>query len=96
MKLCLYIKQIKNFLINILFPIKCLLCEEKDEILCNNCIQKIQMAERETDKNILAVFDYRDPIIKKYIWELKYHHKKYIGEKLGQLLYEFLIEIFPT
>jgi competence protein ComFC len=55
-------------------------------------VQKIRIAERETENNILAVFDYRDEIIKKAIWELKYHHKKYIGEKLGKLLYEFLVE----
>ena len=92
MKLCLNIKLIKNFLLDILFPIKCLDCQIKNEILCNNCVSKIRLAERETDKNILAVFDYRDPLIKKVIWGLKYHHKRYLGEKLGQLLYEFFIE----
>jgi ComF family protein len=92
MKTCLYVKSIKNSLLNILFPTNCLGCSTKSEILCDNCISKIQLAERETDMNILAVFDYRDTIIKKAIWELKYHHKRYIGEKLGQLLYEFLIE----
>jgi competence protein ComFC len=73
-------------------PTKCLGCNLKNEILCNNCTSKIRVAERETDKDILAVFDYRDPIIKKAIWKLKYHHNHYIGGKLGQLLYEFLIE----
>src|ERR1035437_8603416 len=92
MKLYLYFKQTKNFLLELLFPTKCLGCGIKNEILCTNCISKIHLAERETDKNILAVFDYRDPIIKKVIWELKYHHKRYLGEKLGLLLYEFLIE----
>jgi ComF family protein len=38
------------------------------------------------------MFDYRDPLIKKVIWELKYHHKRYLGGKLGQLLYEFFME----
>lgn len=92
MELHLYIKQIKNFLLDILFPIKCLGCEIKDEILCSNCISKIRLVERETDKNIIALFDYRDPLVKKVIWELKYHHKRYLGEKLGKLLYESLIE----
>ncbi len=85
-------KKIKNFILGVLFPSKCIGCELKDEILCNNCVQKIKLTERETENNILAVFDYRDEIIKKAIWELKYHHKKYVGEKLGKLLYEFLIE----
>src|ERR1035437_9546101 len=92
MKSHLYIKQIKDFILEILFPTKCLGCEIKSEILCDNCVAQISTAERETDKNILAVFDYRDPLIKKAIWELKYHHKHYLGQKLGQLLYESLIE----
>jgi len=92
MKLYSYIKSTKNFLLDILFPTKCLGCEIKSEILCNSCMIQIRTAERETDTNILAVFDYRDPLIKKAIWELKYHHKRYLGERLGQLLYEFLIE----
>jgi competence protein ComFC len=92
MKFYLYIRQIKNSFLDILFPIYCSGCGIKNEILCNNCITKIHIAERETDQNILAMFDYRDPLIKKVIWELKYHHKRYLGEKLGQLLYEFLIE----
>jgi competence protein ComFC len=92
MKLLLFILNIKDFLLDILFPIKCLGCQSKNVVICDNCIAKIRIAERETDKNILAVFDYRDPIIKKAIWELKYYHKRYLGRKLGQLLYEFLVE----
>lgn len=92
MKVFLWIRSINNFLLNIFFPVKCLGCQTKDEILCNNCISKIDLAGRETDENIIAMFDYRDPLIRKTIWELKYHHKRYLGEKLGQLLYEFLME----
>lgn len=92
MKLCLYIKQIKNIILDILFPTKCLNCHADNEILCNNCVGLLHLAERETTENILAVFDYRDEITKKAIWELKYHHKRYLGERLGQLLYEYLIE----
>ena len=87
-----YLKITKDFILDSLFPTKCLGCQARNEILCNNCVYKIRPAERETPEKILAVFDYRDLVIKKAIWELKYHHKRYIGEKLGQLLYEFLIE----
>ena len=88
----LYIKQIFNIFINILFPIRCLGCKNNDTILCEYCLSKIRFAERETDEQIRAVYDYRDPLIKKAIWELKYHHKRYIGEKLGELLYEYFME----
>lgn len=92
MKFYINIKKIKNSLLDLLFPIHCLGCDIKNEVLCNNCIQQIHTAERETGKNILAMFDYRDTLIKKAIWELKYYNKRYLGEKLGQLLYEFFIE----
>lgn len=92
MKSFLYSNIIKNFLLDTLFPIKCLGCQVKNEILCNNCIPKIQLVQREVSENISAVFDYRDSLIRKAIWELKYHHKRYLGEKLGQLMYEHFIE----
>jgi len=92
MEVYLKVNLIKNFLLNILFPIKCIECGAKNEILCNDCISNISITDRKTEDNIYAVFDYRDPVIKKVIWELKYHYKRYLGEKLGQLLYEYLIE----
>jgi ComF family protein len=92
MKSFLNITRIKDLFLNILFPSYCLGCGIKNEILCDYCVQKIKITERETSKDILAMFDYQDPLIKKTIWELKYHNKSYLGEKLGQLLYEFFIE----
>ena len=62
-----FINEIKDFILNSLFPIKCLSCKANNEILCNNCIYTIRPAERETPEKILAVFDYRDLVIKKAI-----------------------------
>lgn len=92
MELPFYMEQSLNFVLDILFPIKCLGCNTKNEILCDVCTSKIHRNDRETDKNITAMFDYREPLVKKVIWELKYHHKRYLGEKLGQLLYDSAIE----
>lgn len=92
MNLVSFINKTINFILNTLFPIKCLGCEIKNQILCDNCISKVRLAERETERDIMALFDYRDTIIKKAIWELKYHNKRYLGRKLGQLLYESFIE----
>ncbi|MFA7000234.1 MAG: phosphoribosyltransferase family protein [Candidatus Paceibacterota bacterium] len=40
----------------------------------------------------MAVYDYRDPVVKKAIWKLKYYKNPYLGERLGLLLYESLME----
>lgn len=92
MKLGIDFNQIKNFLLGLFFPIKCVGCQTENEILCANCIKKISLSEQKIDGDIFAVFSYQDEIIKKAIWELKYHQKRYLGDKLGKLLYEYLIE----
>lgn len=91
-KTTLHIKSWTNTILEMLFPSKCIGCKTKAQILCEECVNKLQIAERPTEENILAVYDYRDPIIKNAIWKLKYHKIPYLGERLGQLLYESLIE----
>ncbi len=91
----LKLKVILNFLLEIILPSKCLGCKKRQEILCSDCLDRIDKAERETEKDILALYDYRNPIIKDAIWKLKYYHKGIIGQKLGQVLFiEFLEEIY--
>ena len=60
--------------------------------MCQNCVIKIPKAERETERGIMACFDYRDPLIKKAIWNLKYYHRSHLGQTLGKLLYESFVE----
>jgi hypothetical protein len=58
MKVHFNIKLIENFLLNTLFPIKCLGCYEKDSILCDNCIASIRLVERQTEEKIQAVVEH--------------------------------------
>lgn len=92
MKSRISLQKVINFVLDTLFPSFCIGCGKENEALCELCIAKIRCAERETESNIFAVFDYRDPVIKKVIWELKYHHKKYLSKKAGELLHEYLLE----
>jgi len=85
-------QYIKWQILDILFPENCLGCRKRGETICDICILKIPEAERETERNIIAIYDYRDPVIKKAIWNLKYYHRLNIGHMLGKLLYENMIE----
>ncbi len=87
-----YIKSIINWIIDLFLPQKCLGCQISGKSICSNCKLSIRKAERETDQNIIAVYDYRDPLIKKAIWHLKYYKHSHIGKLLGQMLYESLLE----
>ena len=88
------INSIKNWALDTLFPQRCLWCYSRGKIICDICVLNIRHAERETQKNIYAIYDYRDPIIKRAIWNLKYHKQRHLGAKLGELLYEGFIEDF--
>ncbi|MEI7688584.1 MAG: phosphoribosyltransferase family protein [Candidatus Nomurabacteria bacterium] len=81
-----------NLILGILFPSRCIGCNIRGEIICSNCIDSLKLAERQTEENIIALYDYRDPLIKKAIWKLKYHHSPYLGKKFGEMLYESMLE----
>lgn len=87
-----YLKVLRNWFLDLLLPQKCIGCQLSGYILCENCISKIPRTGRETENNIYACFDYRDSLIKKAIWNLKYYNRKTLGQKLGNLLYNNLIE----
>jgi ComF family protein len=86
------IKRIWYYFLEILFPSLCLGCKTKGEILCSNCIIKINRNKREMEDNIIALFEYHNPLIKNIIWNLKYYHHPYLGKKLGEILYEEVME----
>jgi len=83
------VSKIINFTLDVIFPDKCVGCGIKNEFLCMECLSKIKISDRENIENAFSVFSYQDPIIKKAIWKIKYHHRKNLAHKLGQILYEF-------
>lgn len=85
-------KKYFNFLLEILFPTRCLGCHKRSEVICENCVDNLRLAERPTEEKILALYDYRDPLVKKAIWKLKYYHHPHLGQKLGELLYQSFLE----
>lgn len=86
------INKFLNIFLDALFPEKCIGCKLKNTSLCALCTASIRHAERETARNIVAVFDYRDSVIKRALWELKYKNKKHLAEVLGQELYGEMLE----
>ncbi len=81
-----------NFLINIIFPQKCIKCGIKNTLFCDKCIANTRRTERETVNNIMSVFDYRDPYVRKAIWDLKYYNKRCLSEVFGKIIYETFLE----
>ena len=81
-----------NIILDFIFPPKCIGCKNPGDYLCAKCIQKTRIAERENLEWIYSRFDYRDPVIKKALWLLKYKNKKQIAKTFGKLIYELMLE----
>lgn len=80
------IKKFIHIFLNFLFPQKCIGCGKKNEILCQECLKRIDYPTLSEYNNIFAASDYNDEIVKKAIWMLKYRGIKKIAEPLAELI----------
>ena len=56
-----------------------MVCNTGSRIICENCFDKIPINSK--DKlNILSVYEYKNKIVNKLLWKLKYHHANDVAE----------------
>lgn len=79
-------------LLDLLFPEKCIKCQAKGILLCENCLINCKPAHLNEYGEIRSLFSYKDPTIKKALWLLKYKNKKNVAEILGAKLVELIRE----
>ncbi|MBU0999165.1 hypothetical protein KKG24_02555 [Patescibacteria group bacterium] len=81
-------------ILDIIFPVKCILCGQTGIDLCLKCLKDVPGAERESAKWIFPIYDYRHPAIKKSLWLLKYKGKKRLAKIFAEIIYEKILEEF--
>lgn len=77
-----------------LFPKRCFGCRKENEYICLSClstIERISPNQSLQKGNTQSLFDYRNKIIRKTLWKLKYSGVKDISDTLGKLLYEKIL-----
>jgi len=82
-----------TFLLDLIFPIKCLSCGKEGQWLCKKCFVKTKflpspnlgLKSKNLDR-LIAVFDYHHPLIKKLISVYKYHFVSEISKTLANFL----------
>ncbi|OGI63781.1 hypothetical protein A2914_01235 [Candidatus Nomurabacteria bacterium RIFCSPLOWO2_01_FULL_41_21] len=84
--------RILDTILNIIFPVNCIVCEKSGEDLCMLCLSDFPSAERETSSWVFPIFDYRDKNVKKAIWMLKYKGKKRLADIFGIVMYGRILE----
>ncbi|MFA6353342.1 MAG: phosphoribosyltransferase family protein [Candidatus Paceibacterota bacterium] len=81
-----------NTILDIVFPIKCMLCGKTGVDLCLDCLKEAPGAERESIKWVFPLYDYRHPTIKKSLWLLKYKGKKRLANIFAEIIYDKILE----
>ena len=81
-----------NFILNLFLPLRCFACGAPKSVLCAKCAREREPAEPIDAPLTYARFAYRDPVVRKMIWALKYRGVTAVGERLGGLLYDYLTE----
>jgi competence protein ComFC len=81
-----------NTILDIIFPIRCISCKKRGTYVCTNCLENCRPCERENLDWIYSIYDYRDPLIKKAIWFLKYKGKKNLAKTFALQIYDKTME----
>lgn len=92
---------IRNFLLDLLFPLECLNCRLEGLYLCKDCFQKIKINDKNYQNElkislriphlneIYIAGRYEDPILNKLIIKYKYNFLSPLGEVLADFLIRF-------
>ena len=83
--------QIGTSLFDILFPTYCVGCKKLGSPLCSMCLGKLSKHTRELPLWIESVYDYRDPIVRTAIWNLKFKNTRGLAEILAEELAERIL-----
>lgn len=76
-----------NELLTLLFPEHCIHCEKQGSALCAICERAITTKPTALSTTSAALFDYKQPLVKKAIGALKYHHRRSLATYFGTALY---------
>lgn len=86
------ISEILLFFEELIFPVKCGGCDKSGTILCQNCLLTLEKSSRNFEKDVDSVFDYREGLLKKLIWKIKYKNNEKLAKKLGEHLAMYILE----
>ncbi|MFH1170139.1 MAG: phosphoribosyltransferase family protein [Candidatus Vogelbacteria bacterium] len=86
------LRNLLNTVLNLLLPHRCFGCRRSGTVLCERCASMRESADPLDAPDTYALFAYRDPVVQKMIWALKYRGVQAVGEQLGARLYDYLAE----
>jgi ComF family protein len=77
------LSSITRFLLDTVFPRSCYGCKKRGTALCEACADRIALAPLTNDDGIVGIFDYKNPIARRAIWELKFKRRSELARALA-------------
>lgn len=87
----MHIRHFLAFMLDLVLPMHCIACGKTKTALCESCAMKIHSPD-ETPGGIIAAWDFKDPVARKAIHELKYRGRTGIAQVCGDALSDRLLE----
>lgn len=84
------ISVIKKLFLDFLFP-KSSRVIELESLSPSVLLEILPRNLAEPDEGAIALFDYRDSVVKEIIWEMKYNGNRVLADRLGEILYDTVI-----
>ena len=75
-----------KFILDLLFPISCLGCQQAGQFLCQNCLNQIPLFQKQPYQNLIITSFYDHPLLKEAILKYKYHFIQELAAPLSQLM----------
>lgn len=86
-----FLSGLLNSILDFLFP-KTPSVIKLELLSTSDILKTLTPAQDIGHKDTIALFDYKDPVVREMIWELKYGGNRVVAEKLGSVLYEVLLD----
>jgi len=88
------VKKIKNvfdMILDVFFPRNCIGCEKPHIALCNQCMSNCAHSHELKLKWTEAIFSYKDPLIRRALWNIKYRGDTTAIDVLAEALYDTIV-----
>lgn len=86
----MFIKNLYTYILDTLFPNHCAVCHKEGFSICPKCLSNIPLSER-LPEDIISIYQYKNPTIKRILWNLKYKGRSFVAKDLSQVMSDKII-----
>jgi ComF family protein len=85
-------REAGNFLLDIIFPRRCILCGKEGASFCAGCRSKMPHDTTPVMRHIVSLWRYDNETVRRALWELKYRGKQTLARDMAESLYDKILE----